>query len=174
MADQDIETLVEAATSKAVAAGERIPEASSWGFVAFGVGDWHPAFGGGSSGFFWFPTREDLLDFIGTQLAYFPNSGFDPSEMATAAAEIVGRVGAGITPMSDALLELDACMKGHWQFLWCGQFEGLVSGDLPFERELRADFRESLDDEADGHLERPIEAEELKSFIENAIQMHGI
>jgi hypothetical protein len=110
-------------------------EPESWGFYAYSDG---PAdAGGGTGGFLWFASREQMLDFVKRYLPYWcprPDRA-DPRQAAAGVREILAR--PSVTPAEAVRMKLNDALKGFAQIVWLGRFEELLSTDTPFAREIR-------------------------------------
>ena len=162
----------DSAEAKAHAAASHRPSGGCWGFESWA--DVHPSMGGGQGGFSWFERQEEMFEFIGAHLAFFPRGGSGSPEMAQEASSVMRRISKGELSFEDGRIELNRCMKGHWQFEWLGEFNDLISGDRPFERRIRARHRGADEGSSNREAERPIEESEIESFIDETIELYGV
>ena len=120
-------------------AHELSPEPESWGFYAYGDGPVDA--GGGTGGFLWFATRDQLLDFVKRYLPFWcPGPvGSDGRAVAAKLREILAQLnGDAIT--DQALVRLNQVLKGHAQIEWSGRFVEMLSAETPFAKQIRAWF----------------------------------
>jgi hypothetical protein len=110
-------------------------EPESWGLYAYSDG---PAdAGGGTGGFLWFVSREQMLDFVKRYLPFWcpgPDHS-NPRQAAATVREILAR--PSITPGEAVRMKLNDALKGYAQIVWWGRFEELLSTDTRFAREIR-------------------------------------
>ena len=120
-------------------AHEFSPEPESWGFYAYGDG---PAdAGGGTGGFLWFATRDQMLDFVKRYLPFWCSGPARSDERAVAAKlreSLASLNGSAIT--DQALVRLNQVLKGYAQIKWLGKFGEMLSAETPFAKEIRAWF----------------------------------
>jgi hypothetical protein len=115
-------------------ARECIPEAESWGFYAYSDG---PAdVGGGTGGFLWFATREQMLDFVKRYLPFWC-PGPDRSNGREVLATIRNILARAATPSEGTRMQLNDALKGYAQIVWWGRLGELLSTQVPFAREVR-------------------------------------
>lgn len=164
------EDIYEEAQRVAIEANEMEPTMETWGFEAYG--DAPGGIGGGVGGFVWFNSKEELFDFAGRLLTFFAPGpvSLDHDEVARNAAAVVSRVQDGELGMDEGMEALNSVLVRFSQLRWWGQFKDLVSGNRPFEKELRAWSRVSDDDEEDTS---PIANDELDAF-KASLQEWGI
>jgi hypothetical protein len=114
------------------------PEEHTWGF--YGFSDGPVIAGGGTGGFLWFESREQMFEFVERYLPFWcpgPDRG-DAREVAAKVRDIL----AGPLTSDEALRTmLNDTLKGYAQLGWWGQFEDLLTTDIPFAREVRDWFR---------------------------------
>jgi hypothetical protein len=122
----------------ALEAHEYMAEAVTWGF--YGYGDGPVNAGGGTGGFLWFNTREQMLEFIQGYLPFWcPGPDHSNGRVVSARVRDILAL-ADATPMEATRMQLNDALKGYAQVVWWGQFGELLSADIPFAREIRAWF----------------------------------
>ena len=131
-------------------ASQRDPSRAPWGYYC---SDDH-VFGAGL--FLWFKTKEELLQF----LAEHEGADSEHHDQATLRAgmrKIANQMIGDRLGFEKGRQRFNALLKGHLDIEWMGHFAGLLSGDSPFGRKLRAEFLAT---------EEPIPAENVPDFIE--------
>tara|TARA_B110000263_G_C15194992_1_gene457872 strand:- start:217 stop:741 length:525 start_codon:yes stop_codon:yes gene_type:complete len=148
-----------------------IPESSTWGVLTYG--DAPGGIGGGVPGFLWFPAKEDMFDFIGRLLPYYPPgpASADLTKICETTTHIVSQWSDGEITMESALSQLNIALKRHSQIDWCGQFEELLSGDTEIAKSVRSQHN-SVNEEGEED-DRVITADEQQEFIE-ILQQYGV
>jgi hypothetical protein len=135
-----------------IAASDHVPDEESWGFFSFL--DIPPAFcGSGMGGFTWFEDEEQMLEFL-SQVAPFTSNldGEIQSQKHFEVAEWVHNYSHPQYPHLEICIDrmrrgINDVLAGHLKFPWIGSFQGLVSGEHPYAKYIRASFRESLSEE---------------------------
>ena len=173
------------AFAAADAANQRTPQPTDWGLEAC---EYVSAPGSAYPGFFWFESREALLDFANRHLVHLwgPNPASEHAhvqEELTVALAPFTSGGANISGLPDALNGMEN------QFVeseWAGPFDDLLHGTSDFAMELRERFRDAIyetevevedgdevdegsiveGDDSDYALNHPIEDGELDEFRE--------
>lgn len=141
--ENSISELVEAAFNAFEPSANRTPQRGDWGFYAYN--DAPPAFcGAGLGGFYWFESRAEMAKCLAEHGAFLsPGIGEeDLGPVLEIVREIGTRLGDGRIDGEKARTALNKVLEDITQFSWIGSFEGLLSGDSEFARELRQEFRE--------------------------------
>jgi hypothetical protein len=157
----EIEAVAERAHSLA-------PEEHTWGFYAFSDG---PVIaGGGTGGFLWFATREEMLDFIKGYLPFWC-PGPDRSDVRQTVAKVREILRDTGTPTEALRVQLNNALKGYAQLVWWGCFGELLSAEAPFAHKIRDWFWSNGRRKKDGSGTVP--REQARRFSER-LQEYGL
>ena len=126
------------------------------------------AFGGGTTWFYWFETRRELLAFLGEHSILMNPAGFldhgEGNNLAVADAAIKRAVTeVGVGDLEPVRVVLNKHLKGSSQFSWLGSFTELREGDHPEAKNVRGEFRE--ENEMPGGT-GPIDRKDTEAFAE--------
>jgi hypothetical protein len=166
----DLEQLTSDAYEIAAYAAQRVPRRGAWGLESFGDGP--AALGGGFGGFLWFSSRDELLEFVRSNLV-FAFGGINYSAVQQVSRRVRSIVD-GDELTSETREHLNWVLKGYSQLRWWGEFNTLLAGDGPFEQSLRASYREEARGPDASPDSTPIRASELDEFVSKAVLMYGI
>jgi hypothetical protein len=153
----------------------RDPTPECWGMYVYS--DAPPnVCGSGLGSFHWFSTVDDLLSFIREYMAWWhpAPSSMEPEEVAEEVQSIVDRWDPQVSGISELQDQLNAAMKNMWHIQWWGEFSELTDGVGEFPEQIRNDFLE--DDEVDAQDVGPLPAiatDELDEF-KDYLRMYGI
>lgn len=120
-------------------AHEYVPDAGTWGFYSFSDGPVDA--GGGTGGFLWFASRNEMLDFIQSGLPLWCPGPVHSIELAVIAdlAKIVAALEKrGVNDSGRD--RINEALKGYAQVEWWGPFGELLSGVTVFAKKIRTWF----------------------------------
>ena len=124
----------------------------------------------GTGGFSWFANREEMLDAIGTHLAYFSGDDVDVAERV---ASVVNSVRTDQSNLELVRTGINEALGQSAEIEWWGTFDSLLAGSSDFERTTRSWFRDrdrlSNATMNDGN---PISREEVQTF-RDAVREYG-
>lgn len=168
------EARTEAAQEAYLRAAEREPVDSDWGLLFTDEsGPRTIVF----RAFAWFPTRDQLLDFVRSDFVFCGSHPPEEGDVERVLADLARRTDAvrtgSATPQS--LVRAFTEQNGQSQSLdWIGTFYDLCQSDEAAERLIRAEFWSSKNDQHDSHgPQPPIDASESRAFIE-FLQSYGV
>jgi hypothetical protein len=136
-------------------ASNRDPRRASWGYYASdenvcGVGL-----------FFWFNTREELLEFL-SEYEGVDSECHEPELLLGQMRKVADQIRAGRLGLEEARQQFNELLKGHLDVEWIGNFDEMLSGNHPFCIQMREDFLE-IEDESTVPAVAP---RQVKDFIE--------
>lgn len=134
------------------------PEA--WGIFTYS--DLAAPLGGGTGGFYWFGTREDLMAFCRELLA--KECCEETTALTAKVAAIIDSHVEGSTSADAAIKAIDKLLKGHRRVPWWGQYDELRTSDHPFARRVREFVNDSPD---------PLDEEDFADLTDS-IAMYGV
>jgi hypothetical protein len=120
-----------------------------WG--AWIYDDGHAAMGGGVGGFFWFESRDDLLDYMREYLPFMSPTIQHRADAADVLAKCYATVDAyhaGEIEAGTAVARLNNTVRGLVVVEWWGLFDQLLEGDEAFSCEIRNLFHGDAPDSA--------------------------
>ncbi|MFM7165023.1 MAG: hypothetical protein ACKO3T_07210 [Planctomycetaceae bacterium] len=141
MSDDKLQARIDRAESNWNSGAQGDPGTYTWGL--FSYGDAPGAMGGGVGMFIWFPSRNDLLDFIASTLPYSPPgpTSLDCEAVASETAAIVENMKCGRLADPDGIAQLNKVLQHFSQITWAGTFTQLLTEPHPYAQEVRAAFR---------------------------------
>ncbi len=150
-------------------ASERDPRCSPWGY--FGC-DYFPGVGL----FFWFDTKEQLLEYL-SEYEGADSESHDLEFLRAEMRKITDDIRAGRLDFEVARQQFNAVLKDHLDIEWMGHFDEMQSGKHPFCNQIREEFLEEsmeTDDESIGMDDEStapaIAPEQVEDFI---IMLHN-
>lgn len=99
------------------------------------------------SAFYWFASREELLDFVATHALYMnpPRSDLDLDAIEHEIGVLVGLMRDRQLEDAAALLALNKLLRHASQFTWLGTFRSLRDGQTHAARQILEEFRSEED-----------------------------
>ena len=170
MSADNHEFLVERAEKNWQTATQGDPGENTWGFYSYG--DAPAGAGGGFGVFVWFPSRDEMLDFIADTLPYAPAgpSDRDWGEAARQTAAIVNDLKHRAIADATGIERLNQALASFSQIEWMGEFGQLVASHDPYPAKIRAEFFQedtaSDDQPQDGDAIPPIPSDREREFRE--------
>jgi hypothetical protein len=156
MADVDWAARSEAAERVFMEAGNRAALETDFGFCAYGTAS-------GMPWFYWFATREDMLEALrGHALFLNPSLGMDVDTAQLALERTIAT--ADPADLETLRRNLNQHLIGASTLTWMGSFKDLCEGDHQTAQDVRAAFRDELD-EPIGNKIAPISLGELHGFV---------
>jgi hypothetical protein len=113
-------------------AHDQIPERDTWGL--FASEDSPVLAGGGSGGFLWFGSREEMHEFIAQHVGFWYVNSLapDPGNIGLELGRILSRFERQQVDCKTARERVNQLLAGSVQIAWWGQFWELVSGENEF------------------------------------------
>ncbi len=134
-----------------MSAGGNDRDEMAWGM--FSYLDIPPAFcGSGTGGFTWFPTRDELLDFLQTVVP--ASTRMDDEDKEKALEAFKAKLAAAPEDLEGFRSVVNDELGGHIQVDWMGTLEDLRTGDHPYAIYLRARFHTDHDEDFDKPFDR--------------------
>lgn len=168
------EARVEAAQQAYMSANGREPQDTDWGLLTTDDGGGSPA--PSHRLFAWFETREQLLDFIASELILSASEPPEQDEAEPAIAEaaaLVSKVRAGAIGHAELVDALADRVASSQVLNWVGTFEELCTGDGAEVRRVRSEYWWSREDDHDEDgPQPPIEEDDREDFVE-FLQTYG-
>jgi hypothetical protein len=148
----------EAAIGVFMEAAERAPLETDFGFCACGDASGMPFF-------HWFPTKENMLEALRGHALFLnpPRSGMDVDTAQLALERTIAT--ADPADLETLRRKLNEHLIGASTLTWMGSFKDLCEGDHQTAQDVRAAFRDELD-EPTGNKIAPISLGELHGFVE--------
>lgn len=139
----DYERLEELANEASEVAITRRPQDTDWGFYAWG--DAPAGIGGGIGGFFWFPSEEEMLDFIKKYGLFVnsPRSDLDFDKIIRATHDAIDEYKGRAINKDQLLGRINENLRHASQFDWMGTFAELKNGSGSFAKKVLEEFREN-------------------------------
>lgn len=167
-ADSDEDTVRQQAIARVTASHEADPRKNPFGY--FSSDDWP----GGAGMFHWYDSEEALLRGM-TQDLPAAVGDMDSDELAEYLAELAAvaeRFPPGSRMGAECFAALQESLGGFQSLQWMGTFDDLCKSSDEWPAEVRSNFREFSDEDADeseeddlDHKARPIEPDEADEFV---------
>lgn len=153
----------EAARKATDAASSRTPRANSFGFFAYS--DAPGAIGGGIGMFRWFLSQKALLDHLADHLTYESpgQSDTDPFAVHAAVKSAVEKFKKSGASLETLIPKLNPLLRTYSHITWMGTLRDLKEGSRKYEKQLRHEFRESIESDEGT---RPVRRFEVPEFLD--------
>jgi hypothetical protein len=160
MIEENWDTRRNAAQIASEAPSQREAHETDYGFCAYG--DAPPAIGGGTPWFYWFETKQTMLQFLGEHALFLhPPGGLNLATADGAIRRAVTEFGTG--DLEALRVQLNRHLKGSSQFSWLGSFKQLRESDHPEAEKIRGEF--PAENRTPGET-RPVDKNDARAFAE--------
>lgn len=96
---------------------------------------------GGVQGFCWFPSAQEAIHWLCHDLPVLFDDDADSSDLSLGLSTLL----ANQASLKDLPLDqVNALAKGCFEVRWAGEFDDLIYGKKPFERNIQADFNDMV------------------------------
>lgn len=166
--ERDMDEAAANAAKRVTASHEADPRKKTFGY--FSSDDWP----GGAGMFHWFDSEEALIQGITQDLptAVGDMDGDELAEYLAELAAVVAKFPPGSRMGAACFAALQEALSGFQSLDWIGTFDDLCKSSDEWPAEVRSNFREFSDEDADeseeddlDHSARPIEPDEVDEFV---------
>jgi hypothetical protein len=167
-ADSHEDPVRQQAIARLDASHDADPQKSPFGY--FSSDDWP----GGAGMFHWYDSAEALMHGIAQDLptAVGDMDGDELAEYLAELAAVVAKFPPGSRVSAECFAALQEALSGFQSLQWMGTFEELRKSSDEWPAEVRSNFRDFSDEDADeseeddlDHNARPIELDEVDEFV---------